>query len=53
MSLMISFSEILRAKDTRRRHRAEDCQIVYKDQLVDDRDTGHLLRPQLPDHNII
>lgn len=53
MSLMIALAKILGTEDAGCGYGSEDCQIVYKDQLVHDSDTGHLLRSQLSYHNII
>ena len=36
-TFIIFLSKILRGKDSRTRHPAEDAQIVYKDQLIDNR----------------
>ena len=53
MSLMISLSIILCTKNTCRRNRAKDCQIVYKNELIYNRNTGHLLRAELSNHDIV
>ena len=53
MSLMISFTKILSSKNTCCRYRAKNGQIIYKDQLIDNRNSGHLLRSKLSYHNII
>ena len=53
MPLMIALAKILGTEDAGCGYGSEDRQVVYKDQLVHDSDTGHLLRTQLSYHNII
>ena len=53
MSLVISLSVILRPENTGCRNRAENRQIVYKNQLVDDGNPGHLFRAKLSHHDVI
>ena len=53
MSLMIALAKILGTEDTGCGYSSEDRQIIHKDQLVHDSNTGHLLRTQLSYHNII
>ena len=53
MPLMIALAKILGTKNTGCGYGSEDRQIVYKNQLVHDSNTGHLLRTQLSYHNII
>ena len=53
MSLMISFSVILCPKNAGCRRRTKYCQIVYKNQLIDNCNAGHLLGSQLSYHNVI
>ena len=53
MSLMVALAEILGTENTGCRHGTKNGQIVYKNQLVHDGNTGHLLRSQLSHHDII
>ena len=53
MSLVIALSVILRPEDAGCRNRAENRQIVYKNQLVDDGNAGHLFRAKLSHHDVI
>ena len=50
---MILLSEILGCKNPCTGYPAENAEIIHKDQLIDDRRTGHLLCTDPPDHNII
>ncbi len=51
--LVILFPIKLRRKDPRARYRAKNSQIVNQQQLIDNGNAGHLLRPDLPHHDII
>ena len=53
MSLVISLAVILRPENTGCRNRAENRQIVYKNELVDDGNPGHLFRAKLSHHDVI
>ena len=53
MAFMIALSKILCTKNTGCRYCPKDCQVIYKYQLIDDRNTGHLLCTKLSDHDII
>lgn len=53
MPPVIPVAKILCAKNTCRRYRSKNCQIVHKNQLVYDCNTGHLFRSQLSHHNVV
>ena len=50
---MIFLSKILCCKNPRSGHPSENTKIIYKNQLIDDRRTGHLLSTDAPNHNVI
>ena len=52
-TFIIFLSKILRGKDSRTGHPAEDTQIVYKDQLIDNCNPRHLLRSDLTNHDVV
>ena len=49
----VSLAEVLRRKDPGSGKASEDAEVVHEQKLVDNRHTGHLLRSQTPDHDVV